>query len=175
MGPQGELDHLLEFDLAQDDEQYWEAKQEDQESVFDVKSEDFQEHISDQNRNSEDDMPLSSLKKKKRNKRGPYKKNPEFGPRHCHVLGCNKVFLRPGSFQHHLQTHNAKVCFGCGLKDIDMTTDEWDKHETEFHLGKCQLCPLLFHDLKSMRQHHKNDHNGHQIKCPKCERQIKLN
>jgi len=55
-----------------------------------------------------------------------------------------------------------------------MTPDEWDEHETQFHLGKCLLCPMSFDDLKTMRNHHQNDHMGFETKCKKCERPMKF-
>jgi len=168
--PQVELDR---FDVIEDDddEETVEAKKEYPEVFLVAQSEALDGNVSDQK--EDDEIPLSSLKKKKKkgDKRSPDPENPY----QCQVSGCSKAYNRSSRLRHHMKKHNVLGCLGCGLKDVVMTPDEWDKHETDYHLGKCVLCPLSFNDLKSMRQHHQADHRGRETKCSKCKRHIRLN
>ena len=58
-------------------------------------------------------------------------------------------------------------CITCGL-DKTMTPDEWDEHETKFHLGKCDLCAISFDNLEGMRRHHDERHQGKSAMCSNC-------
>ena len=72
------------------------------------------------------------------------------------------------TIRQHMKVHKFEGCFKCGIRKR-MTLAEWDQHETEFHLGKCELCPYSSDELGAMRNHHMKNHRGKETRCTKCE------
>ena len=99
----------------------------------------------------------------KRKKRGPEKK--DFSERTCET--CGETIEGKSTYEKHIKfncRYNTSTdrpgCLSCGISGPDMSQEEWDRHETKFHLGRCQLCKKTFTDLEAMRNHHISTHKG---------------
>ena len=68
-----------------------------------------------------------------------------------------------------LEVHQKTEHFGekghCGVCNVTVTdVHAWNAHESEHHLGKCDVCGCDgFNDLKLMRTHHSVAHRGYQV------------
>ena len=78
-----------------------------------------------------------------------------------------------------LEVHQKTEHFGekghCGVCNVTVTdVHAWNAHESEHHLGKCDVCGCDgFNDLKLMRTHHSVAHRGYQTRCPDCLNMIR--
>merc|ERR1712029_12249 len=84
---------------------------------------------------------------------------------------CEETFKGPKWLANHMkQKHPQSIkCNACEIL-VENTAEAWDKHETDNHLHSCIICTEGFDgiSLELMRDHHKQVHDGKEMRCQKC-------
>ena len=136
-----ELDHLLDIDFHPAEELFFKKEEESSEVGEPLPEKD--EPLSDT-----EWVPLARLKKKRPRAKS---KEPKVRKkrRGDNFLGkedsypckiCGLVLTKPGTLAIHMKNrHVITGCFDCNIKDANMSVEQWDKHESEFHLGMCNI------------------------------------
>ena len=75
---------------------------------------------------------------------------------------CSQVFTTGKKMEQHRKSHTNHLTKSfCGVCNFRCETkEEWDSHETQFHLGHCSICNIAIEDLATMRKHHRQAHRA---------------